>query len=658
MYGLAVRGDGLATYIDSAFVIGAEPVEVVLDGPRGKRSSFLYNPKLITWGESTYIDLNSPTTDLSSFEGAVEETIKELCPDQTDTNVDFLLHEGKGTAFKDDFLVYRITSSTYDCLSGLDGRRVGGVDLLQQIGETLIFSAISAGIASSSSVFAPLVVKALTVYSHYDDTKFITSFAKDFLEGIYARHIQVLLLGELPEGKIVPGNQYTPLVMVKNNQSADGNEFNGTIPLHIRFEYKYNETGDVRLLGPSAYSPSFDFGDFPVKNNNAYIIIPARNVSFEVVDQKGDYVLKDREIELFIDFPESLLDASWFLDLIFWNYKTALSIADFYPRFTASVEGGHLVLDASHSILSSEKKWATYKWSYTLDNEKQSLSNKLGSKLTVPLSELYDLVGDTDSLDVILDLAVSWDELFGWIQKRDTKTVSKRVAIKGVEEPEVPTPPDTPPGELATGTERAFSLPGDVSMAFVWIEPGVFQMGSPESEEGRLGREGPLHEVEISRGFWLGKYEVTQGEWEAVMGETPWSGVDEDYVRENSSHPAVYILWSDVQEFIEKLNASAGSDVYRLPTEAEWEYACRAGTQTRWSFGDDESELTDYAWYADNAWDVGKGYAQPVGLKRANPWGLYDMHGNVFESVQDSYGEDYYNSSPRLDPPGPDSGLL
>ena len=204
------------------------------------------------------------------------------------------------------------------------------------------------------------------------------------------------------------------------------------------------------------------------------------------------------------------------------------------------------------------------------------------------------------------------------------------------------------------GPEQVVSLPGGETMEFVWIEPGTFRMGSPSSESGRNRSEGPVHEVEISTGFYLGKYEVTQGQWEAVMGTTPWSG--ESYVRSNPSHPSVYISWNDVQRFVDNLNDAAGSAVYRLPTEAEWEYACRAGTQTRWSFGDDESELTDYAWYGDNAWDVGKEYAQAVGTKLPNAWGLYDMHGNVWEWVQDRYGWDYYNSSPRVDPLGPSSG--
>ena len=167
---------------------------------------------------------------------------------------------------------------------------------------------------------------------------------------------------------------------------------------------------------------------------------------------------------------------------------------------------------------------------------------------------------------------------------------------------------------------------------------------------------GPLHEVEISRGFWLGRYEVTQGQWEAVMGETPWSG--KSYVRSNPSHPAVYISWHDVQEFIEKLNAASGSSVYRLPSEAEWEYACRAGTTTRWSFGDDVSQLTDYAWYGGNACTGGECYARVVGKKRPNPWKLHDMHGNVFEWVQDWYSSRYYNSSPRVDPSRPIYWLL
>ena len=201
---------------------------------------------------------------------------------------------------------------------------------------------------------------------------------------------------------------------------------------------------------------------------------------------------------------------------------------------------------------------------------------------------------------------------------------------------------------------RAFPLPGEVKMEFVWIEPGTFRMGSLASEEGRSSDEGPVYGVTISKGFWLGKYEVMQGEWESVMGRNP-----SDYTGD-ARRPVETISWNDVQEFIAKLNDAAGSDVYRLPSEAEWEYACRAGTTTRWSLGDDDGDderlLGNYAWYHGNSGNNSSSGPKVVGGKLPNGWGLYDMHGNVWEWVQDWYGESYYNDSPRVDPPGPTSG--
>jgi formylglycine-generating enzyme required for sulfatase activity len=208
----------------------------------------------------------------------------------------------------------------------------------------------------------------------------------------------------------------------------------------------------------------------------------------------------------------------------------------------------------------------------------------------------------------------------------------------------------------STGDLLTEDLPGGVTMDFVWIEPGTFTMGSPDTEEGRFDDEGPQHEVTISQGFYLGQFEITQGQWEGVMGTRPWEG--EDFVQSNPSHPAVYISWEDMQGFVARLNDAADEEVYRLPTEAEWEYAARAGTVTRWSFGDDESQLGEYAWYRDNAWDIGLQWGQPVGTKLPNPWGLYDMYGNVWEWVQDWYGETYYSESPGIDPQGPSSGSI
>ena len=218
--------------------------------------------------------------------------------------------------------------------------------------------------------------------------------------------------------------------------------------------------------------------------------------------------------------------------------------------------------------------------------------------------------------------------------------------------PEQPRP-EQPRPEQPRPEKRAFAIPGDESVEMVWIEPGTFDMGCPSDRDCKSD-EKPVHSVSISKGFWMGKYEVTQGQWEAVMKTTPWSG--KDNVRSGSDYPAVYISWHDAQKFIRRLNMEADSNVYRLPTEAEWEYACRAGTTTRWSFGDDESQLTHYAWYDSNAKDVDKNYAHKVGKKRANPWGLYDIHGNVTEWVQDLNQADYYTESPTVDPTGPATG--
>lgn len=204
------------------------------------------------------------------------------------------------------------------------------------------------------------------------------------------------------------------------------------------------------------------------------------------------------------------------------------------------------------------------------------------------------------------------------------------------------------------GMDTTVVLLNGITMEFVWIEPGTFVMGSPETEVGRDEDEGPQHEVTISRGFWLGKYEVTQKQWEAVAKTVPWAGKEQ--VQVSPDNPAVYISWNDAETFIDRLNTATGAIVYRLPTEAEWEYAARAGTTTRWSFGDEEAQLGEYAWYDKNAWDIGEQYAHAVGQKKPNPWGLYDMHGNVYEWVQDGF--ELYTSDSQVDPIAPASNAL
>jgi formylglycine-generating enzyme required for sulfatase activity/uncharacterized caspase-like protein len=177
------------------------------------------------------------------------------------------------------------------------------------------------------------------------------------------------------------------------------------------------------------------------------------------------------------------------------------------------------------------------------------------------------------------------------------------------------------------------AITNSIGMDLVLIPSGEFDMGSPTNEKDRFSYENPVHHVNISNAFYLGKYEVTQKQWRDVMGRSP-SGFKGD------NRPVEQVSWYDVQDFIKKLNEKEGVNKYRLPSEAEWEYADRAGTTTRYFFGDDESKLSEFAWYDSNSETV----THDVGQKKPNPWGLYDMNGNVMEWVQDKWHTDYYGA--------------
>ena len=199
-------------------------------------------------------------------------------------------------------------------------------------------------------------------------------------------------------------------------------------------------------------------------------------------------------------------------------------------------------------------------------------------------------------------------------------------------------------GLIARGLEveaASRELVNSLGMEFARIEAGEFVMGSTNGSSDEV----PVHRVRLSQAFDLGKYEVTQAQWEAVMGANP-----SDFSACGGTCPVESVSWEDVQAFIGKLNAQEGVGAYRLPTEAEWEYAARAGTQTAYSFGPEASGLGAYGWYAGNS-DSGP---HPVGRKRPNGWGLYDMHGNVWEWVADWYGD--YSSGLVTDPHGSATG--
>ena len=191
-------------------------------------------------------------------------------------------------------------------------------------------------------------------------------------------------------------------------------------------------------------------------------------------------------------------------------------------------------------------------------------------------------------------------------------------------------------------------LPGDVEMELCRIPAGRFLMGSPDEEQDREPGEGPQHGVTISRPFYLGTYEVTHAQWKAVTGSTrDNSGFDGS----NYDSPMQATSWNEVQGFLEQLNA-LGLGTFRLPTEAEWEYAARAGTTSRFYWGDDPEyvEIDDYAWYDENA----EGEAHDAGEKEPNAWGLYDMSGNAWEWCEDWYGP--YSGEDQVDPRGPENG--
>ena len=198
---------------------------------------------------------------------------------------------------------------------------------------------------------------------------------------------------------------------------------------------------------------------------------------------------------------------------------------------------------------------------------------------------------------------------------------------------------------IQAGTPRVLTLGQGVPLDLVWIPPGVFLMGSPFEEPGRFITEGRRHPVTLTRGFWMGKVPVTQQQWQQLLGDNP------SHVKAPQL-PVDQVNWDDCQRFTQALSRHLAADhlTAALPTEAQWEYACRAGSQTRFWSGDRVADLAGVAWFAVNSGD------QPhaVRQKPANPWGLCDMHGNVWQWCQDWHAA--YARDAVTDPSGPDAG--
>ncbi len=204
--------------------------------------------------------------------------------------------------------------------------------------------------------------------------------------------------------------------------------------------------------------------------------------------------------------------------------------------------------------------------------------------------------------------------------------------------------PKQPPKPLPK--ELTVDLGKGVKLELVLIPAGEFMMGSPDSDGTASSDERPPHLVRITKRFYLGKYLVTQEQWEAVMGINPSSV-------KGPKNPVEQVSWDDCQAFLTKLNDKLGpkGGKFVLPTEAQWEYACRAKSTTKYYFGDEEKQLGQYAWYIDNAGSK----THPVGEKKPNDWGLYDMYGNVWEWCQDWYDAGYYAKPAAA---GPATGSL
>ncbi len=190
--------------------------------------------------------------------------------------------------------------------------------------------------------------------------------------------------------------------------------------------------------------------------------------------------------------------------------------------------------------------------------------------------------------------------------------------------------------EVKPGKAEVIDIGKDVKLEMVLIPAGKFVMGSPKKEKDRSDDE-TQHEVTLTKPFYIGKYEVTQEQWEAVMGKNPSR-------RKGAKLPVTDVSWNDCQDFIKKLNAKTNGG-YRLPTEAEWEYSCRAGTSTAYSYGD---KLT-----RSDA-NIDGDSTKAVGSYKPNAFGLYDMHGNVFEWCNDCYAN--YPAGAVIDPKGPATG--
>ena len=270
--------------------------------------------------------------------------------------------------------------------------------------------------------------------------------------------------------------------------------------------------------------------------------------------------------------------------------------------------------------------------------------------MKIPLSHYRQVCTSTYNIAVILIVSCAAISLGGCEKGTDNTMVPQKTAVKNGDNRSVKS------ADRSVITIDLPGLPDDVIMLeMVAVKPGTFMMGSPKSDIDRNKHDWPIHEVTINRPYYIGKYEVTQAQWEAVMGKDS----HHSKFRPKPNNPVEKVSWIYCQLFIRKMN-KLGLGRFRLPSEAEWEYACRAGTDTIFSFGTmrhcEETEggiMDSYIWWQGNNKPEG---TKEVGTKMPNPWGLYDMHGNVWEWCSDRWVTPY-DRGPFVDPQKPASPL-
>lgn len=285
-------------------------------------------------------------------------------------------------------------------------------------------------------------------------------------------------------------------------------------------------------------------------------------------------------------------------------------------------------------LITSTKTWNKY-WNYTDKKRARALWNNK-SYLKADLRAQFE-IDENDDLNKSITMIRLSNKKTGDsrnYQIRQIKPLPVLVDFNNMVEN------DLPSAKLMAALKNVIEgpVPG---MEFIYISPRPFTMGSPREEPGRWANE-IAHKVNLAKGFYLQTTEVTQGQWRAVMRSNP-----SEFAKCGSDCPVENIYWGDVQEFIDKLNKIEKTTKYRLPTEAEWEYACRAGNKNMGAHDNNEKKLKNYAWYNENANDI----IHPVGTKKPNHWGLFDMHGNVSEWCSDWFGP--YSPDEVTDPKGP-----